>query len=314
MIHLTDGQVSKLLQNREHEILTSMSRVFSDYKYGRAQMVPKIYLDNHNGDFRAMPASWDNVAGVKWISVYPGNRQYDRPTIQGTFILNNIDTGEPLISMDCGVLTAYRTAAVSALAAKKLSKTGIGEDIVFIGCGYQAKIHLMMYESALGSIGSVELYDTNKKAMKEFHDWIGEENIARSWGWNKSVSDACKNPKIITTLTPATEPYLNCSHICSNTHINAVGADAPGKREITDSIWMKCSLIVDDYTQALHSGETQHSEDSPYIDLADIIAGTCKLPEGPTLFDSTGLAIEDVAIGKLIYKLYNEEQLEIIHS
>ena len=87
---------------------------------------------------------------------------------------------------------------------------------------------------------SIDVYDKDDNAMKELHTWIGEENIARSWGWNKSIEQACKYTDVITTLTPSTEAYLGLEDVGAGViHINAIGADAVGKRELKSNIWQK---------------------------------------------------------------------------
>ena len=137
MVHIDNNQVVDLLSNKEPEIVQTMEEVFKDYQAGKAKMVPKIYLTNNSGDFRAMPAEWAHISGVKWISVHPNNYKHKLPTIHGTLLLNNTDTGEPIVSMDCAQLTAYRTAAVSALALKYCKYPGLLRTLAFIGCGYQ---------------------------------------------------------------------------------------------------------------------------------------------------------------------------------
>ena len=309
MIHLNEDQVVDLLQNKEEQIIQQMENVFNDFHTGVAEMVPKIYLNNKSGDFRAMPARWGDYSGVKWISVYPNNYKQNLPTIHGTLLLNDTYTGEPIVSMDCAQLTAYRTAAVSALAAKYLTLNGQVRTCTYIGCGYQAKIHVRMYRHIYPRLDKIRLYDKNKEAAFELRQWILDNNVGSRNGVLPSVcdniSDACLGSDLITTLTPSIKPYLGQSHIKDSVHINAVGADAEGKRELERSIWMKSTLVVDDYEQASHSGEAQYVPDVPYMTLGKVLTQCNTLyTHKATVFDSTGLAIEDIAIGKFIYEEY----------
>ena len=305
MDHITNDQIKNILDGNEVDVIHQMERVFVDYKDGRAKMIPKTYLTTSKGDFRAMPAQWEDISGVKWISVYPDNHILELPTIHGTLLLNDTLTGQPIVSMDCAELTAYRTAAVSALAAKHLTINNTVTTLTFIGNGYQAWLHMKMYEAIFPNIKTVNLYDTNVQNSQKLKDWIDTETNAKSVICD-SVRNACMSTDVITTLTPSTVPFLGQSHIDHPFHINAIGADAEGKRELENSIWMNGTLIVDDYEQASHSGEAQYVKSLHYLTLGDIITGDCIKPAGrTTVFDSTGLAIEDIAIGKLIYEKHN---------
>ena len=307
MLTLDEDGVRDYLDNSHSAVIRRMEEVFTDYTKGRAKMIPKTYLSLDQGDYRAMPAQWYGFAGVKWISVYPNNKKkFNIPTIYGTLILNDLLTGAPLAIMDCATLTAYRTAAVSAVAAKHIRDPEQPQNLAFIGCGYQAKLHAEMYDEVFSRIDHIDVYDTNKKQAREFFNWLQKQHIGSSWGVKSSIEDVCNEADVVTTLTPATEPYLKLDHVKSTCHINAVGADAEGKRELYDDILRAGSVIVDEYEQSSHSGEMQYNKDLPYYTLGDIITEVVdKKPEGLTIFDSTGVAIEDIAIGALIYERYH---------
>jgi ornithine cyclodeaminase/alanine dehydrogenase-like protein (mu-crystallin family) len=304
MSHLDEDQVTDLLQDKEKDVIQYMENVFIDYVHGRAKMIPKVYLTTDKGDFRAMPAQWEDMSGLKWISVYPENHTLELPTIYGTLLLNDTLTGHPIISMDCAKLTGYRTAAVSALAAKHLTEHRQVNTFTFIGCGYQSIIHMKMYKSIFPNLTRVKLYDKNFDTALELKKQIVKDYNIECDVYD-TVANACLNADVITTLTPSKQGFLGQSHIKRPVHINAIGADAEGKRELERSIWMKCGLIVDDYEQASHSGEAQYVKDLPYLTLGDIITGKSKSDQNrSTVFDSTGLSIEDIAIGRFIYEEY----------
>ena len=154
----------------------------------------------------------------------------------------------------------------------------------------------------------VQIHDRNKKAEREMMSWLGRNFVASSYGRAKSVKDTIKNADVITTLTPSTTPYLDIHDIKSNCHINAVGADAQGKRELmTNVIDGSAHFICDDPKQAAHSGELQYSDwpDLTIRNLPELIKmHECfSFNEGVSVFDSTGVAIEDIAIAELIYRL-----------
>lgn len=310
MLHLNEEEISGLLGDKHYQIIQYMEDVFKDWNKGSASMIPKTYLTNSNGDFRAMPASWDMYSGVKWISVFPRNRNFKLPTIHGTLILSKSWTGESIVTMDCATLTAYRTAAVSALAGKYLTNPEEINSISFIGCGYQAKIHAIMYDEVFPNLKNIKIYDKSKAQARKFMSWLCDNYIGSSWGIEKSVKRACNEADVVTTLTPSTEPYLKGEYLKDVKHINAVGADAKGKRELCDDVLQDNIIVVDDFDQASHSGEMQYNKDLPFRSLANIIEGVdgdyMKRIEGLTVFDSTGVAIEDIAIGRLIYERYHQ--------
>ena len=273
-------------------------------------MVPKIYLDGWGGDFRAMPAALGDYTAIKWIGVFPSNWQREMPTTSGVLALSDRRTGETLAVMDCRTLTAYRTAVTSAIAAKYCAPDA--REFAIIGCGLQGRYHVEAYEAICRNhMGlSISLYDHDERAQKIFFNWLGRENLCQSWGRNKSVKDAVRDADVITTLTPSTEPYLNTLDVKSNCHINAVGADAVGKRELmTNVIDGAATIVCDDPQQAFHSGELQYNEwpaeAFPVNSLSNLIKDhkSMDLDEGVSVFDSTGVAIEDIAIAELIYRL-----------
>lgn len=314
MRYLDDSQVLELLDGKWHQVIGAIESAFVDPS---ADMVPKVYLQaGKAGDYRAMPAALGGYAALKWIGVFPNNPKGENPmkrklpTTIGTLILNDRYTGLPLAAMDCTTLTAYRTAATSAIAAKYCAPEA--KEFAFVGCGKQAKYHIEAYESIFGHMNmTVETYDRNRDAAKELHKWIGYENIAQAWGYNDDVESTVKHADVVTTLTPSVEAYLDVHWLKSNCHVNAVGADAVGKRELmTNVIDGAADVICDDPAQALHSGELQYNE-WPELEVHGIrglINGhkSMQLNKGISVFDSTGVAIEDIAIAELIYRLSQE--------
>lgn len=302
MKHLNDDQIIDLLYGAELDVIKYMEDVFTDYHSGRAKMIPKTYLNTDKGDFRAMPAQWEDMSGIKWISVFPDNHRLNLQTIYGTLLLSDSLTGQPIMSMDCAELTAHRTAAVSAVAGKHLTLNTLVRTLTFIGCGKQALTHFRYYRAIFNNIETVKLYDKHRSSAEKLASKIDSDIDVQIFD---DVKNACLSADVITTLTPSTEPILTGSDIEHPFLINAIGADAEGKRELGSSIWSSSILIVDDYEQASHSGELQHHQNLPYLLLSDIITKTCAKPQGNTkVFDSTGLAIEDIAIGKLLYEKY----------
>ena len=302
MKYLDDDQIKDLLDNKWGQVIDSIESAFLNKT---AEMVPKVYLNAHsNGDFRAMPAALESYAVLKWIGVFPNNKQFNLPTTIGTLLLNDRFTGKPLLAMDCTTLTAYRTAATSAIAAKYCAPKA--KNFAIIGCGLQAKYHIDAYNEVFGTDIDIQFYDRNEKAQKDMMRWLGVNFAASSYGRSQSVKEAVRDADVVTTLTPSTKPYLNILDLKSGCHVNAVGADAVGKRELMPNVIDGASFIVcDDEEQAQHSGELQYNV-WPNLEINNIgsVIKNKKAPnKGISVFDSTGVAIEDIAIAELIYRL-----------
>ena len=305
MKYLDDDQIKELLRDKEGKVIDAVESAFLNKT---AKMVPKVYLNAHSdGDFRAMPASLESYAVLKWIGVFPNNKKFKLPTTIGTLLLNDRFTGKPLMAMDCTTLTAYRTAATSAIAAKYCAPKA--KNFAIIGCGLQAKYHINAYNEVFGTNIDIQFYDRSQKTQTDMMRWLGANFAASSYGRNDSVKQAVRDADVVTTLTPSTKPYLDIHDLKSGCHVNAVGADAVGKRELmTNVIDGSANVICDDIEQALHSGELQYNV-WPNLEINNIgsVIKNKKAPnKGISVFDSTGVAIEDIAIAELIYRLSND--------
>jgi len=305
MRNLNDLAVQHLLDRRWPDIIECVEDAFLD---STADMVPKIYLasgNNEGGDFRAMPSALGDFIGLKWIGVFPNNSKNKLPTTIGTYLLNDRWTGRPMLSMDCTSLTAFRTAATSAIAAKYCTPEKV-EEVAFIGCGKQAYYHAAAYKSVFGNF-RVSLSDKNMSAAVDLANNLKDLGLT-DIKFHHDAKDAVRKAEIITTLTPSTEAYLNIIDVPNHCHINAVGADAVGKRELmTNVIDGAADIFCDDLEQAFHSGELQYNEwpHLPVNSLPDLIENhkSMQLDKGISVFDSTGVAIEDIAVAVLVWDL-----------
>ncbi len=286
-----------------------------EYANGRAKMPPKIYLDlpEHNGDFRAMPAYLSNYAGLKWVNVHPKNVNREIPTVMATIILSNPDTGEPLAYIDGTDITNYRTGAASAVASKYLARED-AESLGLIGLGKQARTQLICI-SHIFDLQEVRIFDIDEKAIAKFQDDFPNFNLKRC-----PLREAV-DADIISTTTPVRDPIIRSEWIKKGVHINAVGADAQGKEELDPALLQQkgVKIIVDDIRQAQHSGEINIplargliNKEDIYGTLPEIVSGKKRGREGEeeiTIFDSTGLAIQDLASAKVIYEKALQEDI-----
>ena len=301
--------INRLLDMKE--AMQAVERAFSLFGKGKTQMPAKIYLDlkKFNGDFRAMPAFVEGMgAALKWVNVHPDNRRKHLPTVMATIILSDPKTGFPIAILDGTQITNYRTGAAGGVAAKYLARKK-SSVIALIGCGEQAKTQLLAMET-LYKIKQVQVWGHQRALVEAFVKSVGRK--AYKIHKAKTIKECCHNADIIITTTPSRKALVKKSWLKKTAHINAIGADAPGKQELDVNILKDAKIVVDDWRQARHSGEinialAKHkiTKKQIYAEIAQIInkrkpGRTNK--DGLSVFDSTGLAIQDVALSYQIYR------------
>jgi alanine dehydrogenase len=290
------------------EVMGVVEQAFRDYATGRAKMPAKVYIQLDKGDFRAMPGAVPGAVGLKWVNVHLGNRKLGLPTIMGILIYSDPDTAYPLAIMDATEVTAYRTAATSANASKYLARPD-SRTLGLIGAGRQAYMHLQSH-SLIFPLDEIKVYDPCFEATDALIGHFPSFNL------RSASAEEVAGCDIVCTLTPATAPVVQASWVKPGTHINAVGADAPGKQELDPRILQVARVVVDDLAQACHGGEINVAlvqglltREQIWGTLSEIIAGTKRGRQRDkvvTVFDSTGLAIEDIAAARLVYQKARE--------
>ncbi len=319
-----------LLKREEIEPLLSMKEVievveeaFKEKGLGLTKMPPKLYLivNEYDGDFRVMPAYLKglNIMGVKIVSVYPKNPlQYRLPTVIAIIELMDPKTGAPLAIMDGTLITTLRTGAVGGIAVKYLARKD-SEVIGIIGAGTQARSQLVAINEVLkGRIEEVRVYDVRRESSERYQKEMSEK-LDLDIRVFDNPKDAVLDADIIVTTTPSRKPIIMKDWIKKGVHINAIGADAPGKEELDPMILKDAKIVVDDYEQAVHSGEVNVpiskgiiSKENIYAELSEIITGAKAgrvTDKEITIFDSTGLAIQDVSTAWLAYKKAVESKI-----
>lgn len=294
------------------EVLRAAEKAFQLYGQNLIQMPAKIYLhlDQFAGDFRAMPAylAKMDACGIKWVSVYPGNKEVGLPAVMALIILSDVRTGYPLSIMDGTQITNMRTGAAGGIAAKYLARKDAAI-VGMVGCGAQARTQVL----ALNELFRIKQVFVWGKRREEAEKFLRD---LRPLGLNmrivKDIPDCTRPADIVVTTTPTRQPLVKSAWIKEGTHINAIGADAPGKEELEPTLLKRAKIIVDDWGQARHSGEINValakgliSKKDIYSALGEVVCGRKPGRANPkeiTIFDSTGLAIQDVAMADLVYK------------
>lgn len=291
------------------EAIERVREAFLRHHRGEWQMPPKVYLDSPPyGDFRAMPALGDGLAMLKWISSFPGNPAHGLPTVMGIVLLSDAQTSEPLAIIDARSVTALRTGAVAAVAAQALAADA-GARAAVIGAG----LHGAWAARCMAAAGyrSGVCHDPRPEIADALADELGE-------GWRSGTREEALACDVVTCVTPGNEPVVDESDLRPGMHLSMLGADGPGKAEATVAAVAACELYCDEWTQAAHGGELTGAVEAGRVSRADVtglgavLAGEAPVPRGgsrATLFDSTGLAIQDLAIASAAYAAHRDGRI-----
>jgi ornithine cyclodeaminase len=304
-----------------NECIDVMEKMFRSIASGETNQPLRsiMWLPDKTGLLGMMPgySASLGVMGIKVITVFHSNRESKLPSHQGVVILFDTKHGSPLMIFDAAEITAIRTAAVSALATKLLSRKN-SESLAIIGSGEQAQKHL---ESIMlvRRIKQVSLWSLNEKNAKEF----AEKNSATiKINVSKSVEHAMNNADVICTVTSSAEPLIKSEWISAGTHINAVGASVASKRELDSKAILRSKLFADCYESIFNEGgdflipkkEGLVNDDHVKADIAEVLTG--KKPgrendEEITVFKSLGIAAEDIFSASHIYEKVKSQKSKV---
>ena len=273
---------------------------FLRFEAGEWSMPAKVYLESPPfGDFRAMPARGHGFAMLKWITSFPSNSANGLPTVQGLICLSDAETGQPLMLLDARSVTALRTGAVAAVAARALARPD-AVTVGLIGCGLHGAWTARCLKAAGYAAGVC--FDPDPAAA---------EAAAGELGWSTGSRTQALGCDVVCCVTPGAEVVVDAGDLHPGLHLNMLGADGPGKAEATVGAVASCALFCDEWAQASHGGELTGAVEAGLVtrdqvtDLGAVLAGERPGRPGPaavTLFDSTGLAIQDLAIAGAAYR------------
>ncbi len=316
MLILNQKQVEKLVPlSKVQQVVNCVEQAFFDYGQKSVQMPPKVYLyfEKYNGDLRIMPSYSPKlkIAGTKIVNVHPQNPKKGLLTVMASIILNDAKNGLPLALLDGTYITGMRTGASGAVAAKYLARKD-ARTLGIIGAGQQA-IYQIAAITKVRKIKEIFVFDINDKAIEKLKKVFNKEKIKKV-----SLEQAAQQDILVTT-TPLRKPIIKEKWILPGTHINAIGADAEGKEELDPAILKKGKIVIDDWAQASHSGEINVplkkgiiSRQDIYSSLGEIVCGKRagrKNSQEITIFDSTGLAVQDLYTANLVYQKAKKEKI-----
>ena len=274
--------------------IDAVREAFVAYARGEWSMPPKVYVPAYPaGDFRAMPALGAGHALLKWVTSFPGNPAAGLPTVTGLVVLSDASNGMPKAILDAAAVTALRTGAAAVLAAETLGRADASTAAV-VGTGVNGRAVARTFR-AVGR--EVVLWDVDR---------LRAEAAAAELGAAVASSrDEALAADLVATVTPGREVVLTEGALRPGQHASLMGADGPGKAEIAVAELARVRVFCDDWEQASHNGDLVHAVEAGAIGRADVtelgavLAGTAAGRRGDadvTVFDSTGLAIQDLAI------------------
>jgi alanine dehydrogenase len=275
------------------EAVEAVRAAFVAYGRGDWTMPPKVYAPAYPaGDFRAMPALGGGYALLKWVTSFPGNPARGLPTVTGLVLLSDAETGMLRAVLDAAAVTALRTGAAAVLAAETLGRPG--GTVAVIGAGVNGKA---VARTFLARGRRVALWDVDQKRAGETARDLGAE-IAPSREDGLAAD-------VVVTVTPGREVIFPHGSLRPGQHVSLMGADGPGKAEIAPEELARVRVFCDDWEQASHNGDLAHAVEAGLVsrhavtELGSVLAGETPGRESAddvTAFDSTGLAIQDLAI------------------
>jgi alanine dehydrogenase len=274
--------------------LEAVRDAFLAYARGEWTMPPKVYVPAYPaGDFRAMPALGADHALLKWVTSFPGNPAQGLPTVTGVVLLSDATNGMLKAALDAGAVTALRTGAAAVLAAETLGRRD-AETASVIGAGVNGEAAARTF---LARGRRVSLWDVDRERAEEVADRIGADAA--------SSREEALAAELVVTVTPGRELVFEDGSLQPGQHASLMGADGPGKAEIAVAELERVRVFCDDWEQASHNGELVHGLEAGVIgrddvtELGDVLLGKAegrRSGDDITVFDSTGLAIQDLAI------------------
>jgi ornithine cyclodeaminase/alanine dehydrogenase-like protein (mu-crystallin family) len=293
-----------------HEAYDAVRGAFVAHARGTWSMPSKVYVTNYPaGDFRAMPAIGDGHALLKWVTSFPGNPARGLPTVMGLVVLSDAADGRLLAVLDAAAVTALRTAAAGVLAADTLCRAEASSYAV-IGCGINGAETARMLV-AHGVTPLVWDVDAGRRTL------VAEHTGARAAA-SAAEALACE---VVITVTPGAEILYPEGSLEAGQHVSLMGADGPGKAEVAVTELARTHLFCDDWEQASHGGELAAGVAAGIVtrdavtELGVVLTGEAngrRSAGDVTLFDSTGLAIQDLAVAKAAYAKVGSFELQTI--
>jgi len=281
---------------------------FERHAAGDWEMPAKVYVAAPpEGDFRAMPARGEGLATLKWVTSFPRNPARGLPVVTGALLVSSAESGELLAIADCASITSLRTGAAAAVSAQVLAREDARE-VGLIGCGVNGAWAARCLTAA--GYGPGVLFDPRREAA---------ERLAAELGWDVGAREEAAARDVVVTVTPGEEPVILESDLRDGQHLAVLGADSHAKLEVEPAALARCALFCDEWEQASRGGELSQAAAAGWVrreqvgEIGDVILGRAdgrRAGEEITLFDSTGLATQDLGIATAVLDAWRAGRID----
>lgn len=301
LLLLDTHQVSALLQPQD--VLRAVEEAFTLHSQRAGRVFPVVREALATGGvfgIKSGDVAAQGLLGFKAAGFWPRNRARGGEPHQATVMLIDPTTGRPLCVLDGNAITTARTGAAGAIGLQQLARQGSTRLCVF-GTGVQAQVQLRYALQALPTLRSVRYVARSGQRDLAFEAHFASQcDMALATDSNAAVADS----DVIITATPGAGPLFDAAAVQPGTHLNAVGTDTQGKRELPEGLLARARLFVDDAAQARTIGETQWAPTQPCTSLGDLLTGQAHVDRQNsdiTVFDMTGLALQDLTVARMLY-------------
>ncbi len=292
MRYIDEAAVASVL--RMEELIPLMRQTMIDYSQGRITQPLRRTLEvrSHGGLFMSMPAVSTNAAGAKLVTIYPGNTKRNLHTHNGVIVLFRPETGEPLVTMDGRLITEMRTAAVTASYVEAVAAPDV-KTLAILGAGTQGRSHIEAL-AYVRNFEEIRIWNRSRARAEQLAEAVGAKVV--------SCEDAVRGADVVVVATHSSEPVLQGKWLSPGAKVASVGLAGADGCEV-DATTMSHIVIVDSREGALaESGNVCRFNAEIYAELGEVLDGSRPVgPEATVVFDSVGIACEDIAAAKLVY-------------
>jgi len=293
------------------QVMAAVREAFILHSRRAGRVFPVVREKLHTGGvfgIKSGDVASQNLLGFKAAGFWPGNRGVGGEPHQATVALFDPSTGRPLCIMDGNAITTARTGAAGGLGLQQLARRESTRICIF-GTGVQASVQLQYALKLLLQHCTVQYVTVTGEAEPAFEARF-RDRCAISVAMDRN--DAVANSDVVITATPGSDALFEADAVRPGTHLTCVGADTAGKRELPDGVLARACIFVDDEVQARGIGECQWAPSLPCTEIGDLLSGTSSFQRSPsdiTVFDMTGLALQDLTVARFLYEHATEQQL-----
>lgn len=302
LLMLNADAVAAVLQ--PDDVLAAVRRAFVLHSEEQGRVFPVIREKLATGGvfgIKAGDVQAEGLLGFKAAGFWPSNRQLGGEPHQATVMLIDPATGRPVCVIDGNAITTARTGAAGAIGLQQLARADSRRLCVF-GTGVQARVQVDFALRVLPHLDGLCYVSADRRRDGDFERHVaGRLPVTCA----ADADSAVARSDVIITATPGGGPLFAADALKPGAHVNCVGADTRGKRELPDGLLRRVRLVVDDLVQSRQIGESQWAPDTPCVEIGDLLTGKARLERAPddiTVFDLTGLALQDLTVARLIHE------------